>query len=330
MNRSFLFLLKKDFKLMLSGKFFLLMLGSLILYSCYINLVYVKLDAEIYPVYIYDPMEVQTNVPKDIIVVDSISELKSYIVDGFSVGINLSDSTPKILMTTSGQSSTDTHRAAYALSLLSLEDNETTEIIGNNTKEMKNRLEMVCEFIFFELVAVGFLGLASIIFKEKQMGVIRVHGILPINKTAFILSKICLFLVADFIFVILLTIGNIGLSTALSILPNVLVQTGIMSLIISLIGLFCAIQLKDFKQFSLLYVILSIFILSPVFLAGQTDITFEFIKFHPIYYLFMAMKNSFFAFENQHLLYYIICIATISTLFFLVKWALNREMAKEG
>lgn len=48
-------LLKKDFRLMLASKFFLLALGSLILYSCYINLVYVRLDQETYPVYLYEP-----------------------------------------------------------------------------------------------------------------------------------------------------------------------------------------------------------------------------------------------------------------------------------
>ena len=55
MWRGFPHLLKKDFKLMLSSKFFLLALISLILYSCYINFVYVNLDQEIYPVYLYDP-----------------------------------------------------------------------------------------------------------------------------------------------------------------------------------------------------------------------------------------------------------------------------------
>ena len=49
---GFFSLLKKDFRLMLSGRFFLLMTGSLILYSCYINLVYVGLDQDIYPVYL--------------------------------------------------------------------------------------------------------------------------------------------------------------------------------------------------------------------------------------------------------------------------------------
>lgn len=60
MWKGFCGLLKKDFKLMLSSKFFLLALGSLVLYSCYINFVYVKLDQEIYPVYLYDPQNTQS------------------------------------------------------------------------------------------------------------------------------------------------------------------------------------------------------------------------------------------------------------------------------
>ena len=57
MWRGFSHLLKKDFKLMLSSKFFLLALLSLILYSCYINFVYVNLDQEMHQVYLYDPRQ---------------------------------------------------------------------------------------------------------------------------------------------------------------------------------------------------------------------------------------------------------------------------------
>ena len=42
MLKGFFHLLKKDFRLMVSGKFFLLALASLLLYSCYINFVYVN------------------------------------------------------------------------------------------------------------------------------------------------------------------------------------------------------------------------------------------------------------------------------------------------
>ena len=52
MRQGFSQLLKKDFRLMLSGRFFLLALASLVLYSCYIHFVYAKVDQVIYPVYL--------------------------------------------------------------------------------------------------------------------------------------------------------------------------------------------------------------------------------------------------------------------------------------
>ena len=73
MWRGFLALLKKDIKLMLSGRFFLLALGSLILYSCYINFVYINLDQNIYPVYLYDPLHTQSTASAEITEIDSIA-----------------------------------------------------------------------------------------------------------------------------------------------------------------------------------------------------------------------------------------------------------------
>ena len=93
-------------------------------------------------------------------------------------------------------------------------------MIGTNDKEMKNRREITAEFLFFELSAVGFLGLASMLFKEKQMGVIRVHGVLPIRRSMFILSKLLLLLLSDLAFTVLLTVSNLGTLPAMDVLPG--------------------------------------------------------------------------------------------------------------
>ncbi|MPW25599.1 ABC transporter permease [Alkalibaculum sp. M08DMB] len=330
MWRGFISILKKDFKLILSSKFFLLALGSLILYSCYINFVYVKLDQDIYPVYIYDPMNTHTRVSSEVTQVDTIEDLKEKYSDGYSVGIDASSIESEIVIVTSGITSTDNFRAAYALSLLSPESSYTVENIGQNDKEMKNRREITSEFLFFELAAVGFLGLASLIFKEKQMGVIRVHGILPVNKSAFIISKLCLFLLSDLVFTCLLSIINLGLSAGWNVLPVVFIQAGILSIIMALAGLYCAIRVPDFKQFSLLYLVLAIFITTPVFLAAQTNINWNWINYHPMYHLFMGMKNSYFSTPSVGSSYYLVCALAIVLLFLLVHRALTHEMAKEG
>lgn len=330
MWKGFPALLKKDFKLMLSSKFLLLALGSLVLYSCYINFIYVGIDQEIYPVYLYDPLHTQSDISSAITNVDTFEELQIKSENGYAVGIDASSGMPEIIMVLSNIHSTDKYRAAYALSLLSPSISAKAEIIGESNKEMKSRREITCEFLFFELAAVGFLGLASMLFKEKQMGIIRVHGVLPVSKTAFILSKLCLFLIADMMFAILLTIINLGISAGLLALPSVMLQAGILSLIMALVGFFCAVLLPDFKQFSLLYLVLAIFITTPVFLVGQTGVVWDFIKYHPMYHLFMAMKNAYFGLPTTSGIYYTICGLTIILLFLIVRQVLIREMAKEG
>lgn len=63
MWKSLCSLFKKDCRMMMSGKFFLVALGSLVLYTLFINFGYVKfMDAQLYNVYLYDPAGMQTEV----------------------------------------------------------------------------------------------------------------------------------------------------------------------------------------------------------------------------------------------------------------------------
>lgn len=315
---------------MMASKFFLLALGSLILYSCYIHLVYVRLDQGIYPVYLYDPHSLQSVAAPKTVKADTLKQLHEACSDGYSVGIDASGQIPRIYMVSSGLESTDNSRAAYAVSLLSSTDPTKAEIIGSHDKEMKSRREITCEFLFFELSAVGFLGLASTLYKEKQMGVIRVHSTLPVSRAAFILTKLTLFVLADLIFSVLLTLINLGPLEGFSVLPAVMVQAGILSAVMALTGFFSAICLQGFRQFSLLYLVFAVFITTPVFLAGQTGISWDWIVYHPMYHLFMAMKYAYFGVKPAGILYYTACTAAIILLFTAVRQALVREMAKEG
>lgn len=364
MWKGFMHLLKKDFKMMLSGKFFLLALLSLILYSCYINLIYVNLEQDDYQVYLFDPHGASTrqdtpsgqnvpaeqgalseqNVPREfsgyVTGIGSRQELENACADGVSIGIDLSADTLGIYMLSSGTQTADHYRTEWAkailaeimnkkAALLETADHEV-EIIGAFDKEQKSRREITCEFLFFELSAVGFLGLASILFKEKQMGVIRVHGILPVHKAAFILSKLCVFLLSDLFFAILLTFINVGFGEGLAILPGILVQAGILSLVMALVGFLCAVWLPDFKQFSLFYLVLAIFVTTPVFIVGQMGVSWDWIVFHPMYHLFTAMKSAYFGVATTSFPFYFLCAGTTALLFYIAYRVLAREMTKEG
>lgn len=320
--------MKKDLRLMLASNFFLLILGSLVLYSAYINLVYVHLDQDIYPVYIYDPYDLAQGASSQLLAVDTLEELEER-VNRHTVGLDLSKKTT-LLMESSGSERIDKLRRLYALSLLSNKQSPSAHVIGSYSKEMKKRLEITTEFLFFELVAIGFLGIASMIFKEKQMGVLRLHGVLPMRRSNFILSKVLLFLLSDCVFTVLLTLLNLGFPMGLAVLPRVFPQVIILSLLMALSSMVFALLLNDFKQFSLLYLVLAVFATTPVFLAGQTKMQWEWIKFNPLYHLFMGVKDAYFGSRAGLGETEFLSMVVILLLFYVVNRMLAQEMTKEG
>lgn len=330
-NNNFCSLFKKDFQMMLAGKFFLVAFGSLIIYTLFINFVYVKyMNAELYNVYLYDPQGTQQEISELIEPVASLEELDTALsADTNGVGIDASSGTPDIVFYY-GNEKADNHRADYAWSLLHQGNKYTAQTVGTNTLELKQRKEMSSELLFIEIIAVGFLGIASVLFKEKQMGVIRVHAVLPLKKCLFIVSKIVVFLLSDLIFAALMTVLNIGFSEAVIILPAVLVQTVILSLIMALTGIGCTMLLKDFRQFSLAYLIIVIFASAPIFLSANTSVKMAWIGWHPFYHVYMGLKNAYFGMPVTNPVYYICSIGGIAILFLIVQTAFSREMGKEG
>lgn len=331
MWKDFLSLAKKDFRMLIDGKFLIVAVCSLLLYTLFVNYGYIKfMQAEPYHVYLYDPAETQSGYSGQIQSVYSSDDLVQALSNDINgVGIDASSNEPFVVLY-SGSEKADNHRKDYSLFCLLHGDRSEAETVGENTAEMKQRREITCEFLFIELIAVGFLGIASVLFKEKQMGVVRIHAILPLKKRLFILSKITVFLLSDLAFAVLLTVFNIEVSGILSILPAVLFQTALLSLIMSLIGFACAMLLSDFKQFSLAYLVITVFAATPVFLTANTSVKMAWVRYHPFYQLYMGLKNAYFGMLHINISYYIgVCVA-IGALYLFVQAAFRKEMGKDG
>lgn len=331
MWKNFCSLFKKDCKMMISGKFFAVAFSSLILYTLFIHFGYIKfMNAEIYNVYLYDPQGTQREVSELIHPVASLEELDAVLSrDINGIGIDASSGTPGIVFYFGGKKA-DNHRADYALSLLHQGDQYAAQRVGTNTLEQKQRKEMSSELLFIEIIAVGFLGIASVLFKEKQMGVIRVHAVLPFKKDLFIVSKMMVFLLSDLIFAALMIVLNIGSSDTDTVLPDVLVQTAILSLIMALTGFGCTMLLKDFRQFSLAYMVIVILASAPIFLSANTSVKMAWVEWHPFYHVYMGLKEACFGVPVTNPVYYVCSVCGIVILFLIVRTAFRREMGREG
>ncbi len=330
MGKGFCALFRKDYQMLASGKFFLMAIGFLALYTAYVNLGYIRfMQMEPYNVYLYDPAETHASKSSLVQAVPSMEAMDAALLsDANGVGLDASAGDVRVVIY-KGAEHIDRHRADYALSLLEPSASHIPEVLGTNTPEQKARKEITCELLFFELAAVGFLGIAAVLFKEKGMGVIRVHAILPLQKDLFLLSKLAVFLFSDLVFAVLLTLLNTGLADGAAVLPAVLLQTAILSLMMALVGLLCALLLKDFRQFTLAYLVIAIFAATPVFLSANTSVKFDWINYHPFYHVYMGLKNAYFGTAVSPV-YYAGAVGTIVLLFLAVRLAFHREIGKEG
>ena len=330
MGKEFCALFKKDCRMLVSGKFFLMAIGFLVLYTAYVNLGYIRfMQMPLYNVYLYDPAGTQTEKSPLVQTVSSLKAMDTALLsDANGAGLDASAGEVRVVLY-KGAEHVDRHRADYALSLLEPSASPAPEVLGTNTPEQKARKEITCELLFFELAAVGFLGIAAVLFKEKGMGVIRVHAILPVRKDLFLLSKLAVFLLSDLAFAVLLTLLNVGLADGAAVLPAILLQTAILSLMMALVGLLCALLLKDFRQFTLAYLVIAIFAATPVFLSANTSIKFDWIGYHPFYHVYMGLKNAYFGTDISPA-YYAGAVGIIVLLFLMVRLAFQREIGKEG
>ena len=330
MGKGFWALFKKDCQMLSSGKFFLMAVAFLTLYTAYVNLGYIRfMQMEPYNVYLYDPAGTQAEKSPLVKTVSSMEDMDAALLaDANGVGLDASSGDVRVVIY-KGAAAIDHHRADYALSRLEPSASPAPEVLGTNTPEQKARKEITCELLFFELAAVGFLGIAAVLFKEKGMGVIRVHAILPLRKDLFLLSKLAVFLLSDLAFAVLLTLLNVGVTDGAAILPAVLFQTAILSLMMALVGLLCALLLKDFRQFTLAYLVIAIFAATPVFLSANTSVKFDWINWHPFYHIYMGLKNAYFG-SAISLVYYAGAVGAIVFLFLAVQLAFRREIGKEG
>lgn len=161
------------------------------------------------------------------------------------------------------------------------------------------------------------------------MGVIRVHGILPLPGSLFLISKLAVFLLSDLCFAVFMVLCNVGFSGVVN-LPEIILQTGILSIIMALLGFFCAMIFEDFKQFSLAYLVIAVFAMVPVFMTANTPVKMQWTEYYPFYQLYMGLKRAFFGESLNGAAYFLISILGITVLFLATLWVFHREMAKEG
>ncbi len=319
MLKQFALLLKKDIKLIIRHNFFLIMLASLLFYSLYINFIYVnegtKTTATVYVLYESSRESLISKDENIVIVEDEEKLIKALEMDNEGIGIRLDNSgKPSSVLLYHVSKKSDNFKALYGLSKI-IDDYDDSEIpisyLQEGDLELKQRATMTSVIIFFEIAAISFLGVASLFFKEKSMGVIKVYGILPASKLLYILSKVVLFLSLEIVFAVLMCLFNIGVEYSLEILPQIILQVLLLSPIMVLLGFLFALVYNNFKQFIFAYTVIIVMVTSPVFLFVTSSLEWTGVYALPTYYAYSALYNTMLKNPYPILYYSLACILVI-------------------
>ena len=140
MGKGFCALFKKDCRMLASGKFFLMAIGFLALYTAYVNLGYIRfMQMAPYNVYLYDPAETQSSKSALVQTVPSMEAMDTALLaDANGVGLDASAGDVRVVLY-KGVEHVDRHRSDYALSLLLPSSSPAPEVLGINTPEQKAR-----------------------------------------------------------------------------------------------------------------------------------------------------------------------------------------------
>ena len=138
MGKGFCALFKKDCRMLVSGKFFLMALGFLVLYTAYVNLGYIRfMQMPPYNVYLYDPAGTQTEKSPLVQIVSSMEDMDAALLsDANGVGLDASAGEVRVVLY-KGAEHVDRHRADYALSLLRPSDSHAPAVLGIYSPDLK-------------------------------------------------------------------------------------------------------------------------------------------------------------------------------------------------
>ena len=337
MLKHFAALLKKDIKLIIHHKFILIMLGSLLVYSLYINFVYLVEGTKTVEtnLYLLFAGQQQQSFATDqrIKIVGSAEELyQTLAADQDGVGIRLDqDGHPDRILLYQVSPKIDRSKALAGLNLL-LDDEHLGEVpltyLGKGDLEQKQRVNMTAVIIFFEIAAISFLGIAAIFFKEKAMGVIKVYGVLPGSKFLYLASKVLLFLGLEIIFAVGMCLINLGVEYTRSILAQVILQVVLLSPIMVLLGFLFSLVYHDLKQFILAYTIIVVLGTSPVFLFVTSPLEWTGLYLLPSYYAFSALYNAMLKQPYPVVIYGLACIVVMLGLSRANYYLMKREIER--
>ncbi|UYO99025.1 ABC transporter permease [Oceanotoga sp. DSM 15011] len=285
MIKTLLNTLKIDFKVAFKNSFMLIIIIMAIIYILLINFVLPeKLEMSQTQVIAYDStsQKIFENNFKNLTYINDKDKLKESLLKNESaIGIILKENTAEIVLR-GYESQTQINNIKAIISNLYSGNYRSYEIItlGKEVNKLSFNKKMLPVLIATDVIMMGFLFIAAMLFQEKQEGSISAYRVTPAGTINYILSKVLINSFLAIIFGIIVAIFTIGFQI------NYIIYTIIIfisAFLVSLFGLFLAQFYSSISDFIYIALIFNVIAALPVMGYFNPSLYINIFKYIPSY-----------------------------------------------
>ncbi|MBG0787324.1 MAG: ABC transporter permease [Anaerolineaceae bacterium] len=202
-------------------------------------------------------------------------------------------------------------------------------ILNENSEPIPLNKNMIPIFMSFEVILLGFLIGAVLIFQSKQEGTIRAYRVSPGGTLIFILSKVLLYDVISLIYG--LVVSLIAFGTAPNYLQLSLLIIGA-STLLTLVGLAIAVFFTNISEWFFAGATLLIVAMLPMLSYAMPVFSPAFITWIPTYEIIFGFRNVLFEMGSAAALNQTFLILGVSVLvsFAICYLAVDKRLMKAG
>jgi len=188
---------------------------------------------------------------------------------------------------------------------------------------------LVPVFLTYEVVALGFLLIAVMMFQEKTDGSILAYRVSSGGTAAYILSKVAIFTLMAILYGVITTVATAGFNINYAVLLLLIILA---SIFMTLLGLLVSIFFKNISEF--LFVALGVLLITQLPAISYINPTFSpsFIKWIPMYPVLFGFREALFSTGKENYLFpfLLILVAGIVALFLLCFYAVRKKLMRGG
>jgi hypothetical protein len=190
-------------------------------------------------------------------------------------------------------------------------------------------LGLVPLVIAFDVVLLGFMFIAVMIFQEKQEGSIRAFRVSPGRTVEYITAKTAVNIMLGILYTFLLVMLVTGIPKGLGMLLLVVVLT---SLLMTLLGLLLSVFFANLSEFLFVAIAVSALFTLPMVSYFQPSFAPAYLRAIPSYPVLFGLREIFFPTGSSGLIWSVVGVLAAETLVLAgaAYWAVHSRLMKEG